>query len=271
MPLAALRDAGDGSRRLFYDRRGAGAPLLLIPGMAGHHGLWGEAFLDALAERFEVILFDHRGIGDSDDVAGPVTISALADDALSLLDVLGLERVHVLGTSMGGMVAQELALSAPQRVGGLVLGCTYAGGAGSTLLAPGPLAMLEAMNGGVLETAIRTAYDVNLSQRFRADEGHYAAFREATLTVPVRVPVVLRQAQAALAHDTSTRLPDLRVPTLVVHGTADEMVLYANAEYLAALVPDARLVPRPDVGHLFWWEEPEHTAALIAAHCVAAG
>src|SRR6266516_6351221 len=123
MPHAAV----DGTS-LYYERRGDGEPLLLIQGMSGTHLTWGEPFLAALGDDLEMVVYDHRGVGSSGDQGQPVTIAGLADDAAGVLDALGWERAHVLGISMGGMVAQELTLRHPERVGRLVLGCTYPGG-----------------------------------------------------------------------------------------------------------------------------------------------
>src|SRR5581483_5595604 len=99
--------------------------------------------VDGLAEHVEVIVYDHRGVGESTDVPGNFTIADLAADAIALLDALDVEQAHVFGISMGGAVAQELAVTYPDRVRGLVLGCTFCGGPRSTLSAPGPVAMLQ--------------------------------------------------------------------------------------------------------------------------------
>jgi 3-oxoadipate enol-lactonase len=116
-----------------YVRRGEGEPLLLIQGMGGNHLSWGEPFLEALEGDFDVVAYDHRGVGRSSRVTDPFTIVELADDAAALLDALGWDSAHVVGISMGGMVAQELALRHPERLRTLTLGCTYCGGEGSAL------------------------------------------------------------------------------------------------------------------------------------------
>lgn len=256
-------------RQLSYTRRGgSGEPLLLIMGMAGHQRLWRDDFLSLLDRDFDVVTYDHRGIGESTDVAGDFTIAELADDAAAVLDAVGWRDAHVFGISMGGMIAQELALRNPERVRRLVLGCTYCGGAGSSLTAAGPIRMLEAMNSGVVEDAIRAGFGVNLSPAWTADESHWPEFYDIALAESVPVPVVMRQAQAAFAHDTSARLPSLAAPTLVIAGTADEMLLYANSELIASLIPDAKLHRLADVGHLFWWERPNETADAIRGHLV---
>jgi pimeloyl-ACP methyl ester carboxylesterase len=255
-----------GDRALSYERRGSGEPLLLIMGMAGHAGLWREDFLAGLAEDFEVLTYDHRGIGDSTDVAGPFSIGELADDAAALLDAVGWDSAHVFGISMGGMVAQELVLAHEQRVRRLVLGCTYCGGPRTNPMAPGPMRMMTAMNSGNIEQSLRAGFEANLSPSWTADEAHWREFQDLALAARVPVPVVLRQAQASFVHDTSTRLPGVTTPTLVVAGTADQMVLYPNNEVVAALIPGATMHSLPEAGHLFWWERRDEVLAVITKH-----
>jgi 3-oxoadipate enol-lactonase len=119
-----------GEIELDYERSGSGPPLLAIMGMSGTALHWGEPFLGALRDDFEVIVYDHRGVGASSRLEGALTIVQLAEDAAGLLAALELDSAHVLGISMGGMVAQELALAHPERVRTLTLGCTYCGGEG---------------------------------------------------------------------------------------------------------------------------------------------
>ncbi|HEY1739178.1 MAG TPA: alpha/beta hydrolase [Acidimicrobiia bacterium] len=254
-----------GDRDLYYERRGAGEPLLLIMGMAGHHNTWGEPFLSMLAESFDVVAFDNRGIGESTDIPGQFTIVELANDAVALLEHLGWETAHVMGISLGGMIAQELVIDAPNMVRTLIIGCSFCGGEGSTLAAPGPMQMFEAMQTGDPEVAVRAGYLANLSPAYTADESHYAPFHDAALSVAVPVDVVLRQAQAAFVHDTSTRLPNVTTPTLVIHGTGDQMLDYSNGAMIASLMPHATLLTFDDVGHLFWWEKTAETVAAIGS------
>src|ERR1700704_3364416 len=119
---------GVGDIELSYERSGAGPPLLLIMGMSGTALHWGEPFLELLRRDFELIAYDHRGVGASTRLEGEVTIAQMAEDASALLSALEVESAHVLGISMGGMIAQELALNHPEQVRTLTLGCTYCGG-----------------------------------------------------------------------------------------------------------------------------------------------
>lgn len=263
MPTADL----DG-RKLGYMRRGSGDPLLLVPGMAMHHGVWNEEFLRLLEADFDVIALNHRNISDSDDVPGDFTVRDLADDAVALLDVLGIESVHLLGFSLGGMVAQEIAINHPQRVRTLVLGATYPGGEGTDLNAPGPISMLTAAQSGDVEVALRASFAANLSSAYTADESHYPPFKDAALAQRVRVETVIAQARAAFFHDARERLAQITAPTLVLHGTDDQVILYGNGPLLASLVPGAELHTFEATGHLFFWEHPAEAAELVRKHAL---
>ena len=263
--------AGDAGAELYWERSGRGEPLLLIQGMSGTHITWGEPFLSRLEPDFDCVVFDNRGIGNSAEVSEPFTIEELADDALTVMDAAGLESAHVLGISMGGMVAQQLALKAPERLRTLTLGCTYPGGEGSSLIAPedaGPL--LEAFASANLDRVFKAAYDVNLSPAFRADVSHYAEFTAMAGALPARHATVQLQIQAIGGHDTQARLAEITAPTLVIHGTEDKMIPVANGELIASLIPGAKLEIFDGVGHLFWWEQPERSAELIRALALAA-
>jgi pimeloyl-ACP methyl ester carboxylesterase len=255
---------------LHHERAGDGEPLLLIQGMTGTHRSWGQPFLSQLERHFECISYDHRGVGYSSDVHQPFTIGELADDAIGLLDALEVEQAHVLGISMGGMVAQDIALAYPERLRSLHLGATYCGGPGSQLMEAADFqGLIEAMASGSQERVFRVMWELNLSPGFRADESGYAAFVEMGESVPIPEQTVQFQLQAIVAHDTSARLPDLDLPTQVIHGTADRILPFVNGAQIAALMPDAQLERLEDVGHMFWWEQPERAAGLIREHSLA--
>lgn len=256
---------------LFHERRGTGEPLLLIQGMSGTRLSWGEPFLSCLEPDFELVAYDHRGIGRSPAAGGPFTIVDLADDAVRLLDTLGWPTAHVMGISMGGMVAQEVALRHGDRLRSLTLGCTYCGGPGSALAGPEVFGKLQAAwLTGDAEAAIRAGYEANVSPAFAADESNYAAFREMAFAERAAMETIMLQLQAIGGHDTQARLGTITTPTLVVHGTADVMLPPANGELIASRIPGARLELLEGVGHVFWWEQPERSAALVREHALAA-
>jgi 3-oxoadipate enol-lactonase len=256
-----------GEIELDCERSGSGPPLLLIMGMSGTALHWSEPFLSALQRDFETIVYDHRGVGASSRMSERFTIAQLAEDAAGLLAALELDAAHVLGISMGGMVAQELALAHPEKVMALGLGCTYRGGAGSSLATPEVLQRLsEGMMSGDRDRAVRTAWEVNVSARMAAREAAFETFNAIGLERPVALAVILAQMQAIAVHDTSERLSAIASPTLVVHGTEDQMIPVANAALIAERIPGARLEIFDGVGHLFFWEEPERSAELMREH-----
>jgi 3-oxoadipate enol-lactonase len=256
---------------LHYLRAGAGEPLLLIQGMSATHLAWGRPFLDELERSFDTIVFDNRGMGRSGPAQLPFTTADLAADTLGLLDALELETVHVVGISMGGMIAQELALAHSERIRTLTIGASYCGGPGSTLMAPEDLQLLgEAYASGDRERVFRAMWEINLSPAFRAEDSRFAAFTEMGSALPAPQPVVLQQMRACGAHDTHERLGRIELPTLVIHGDVDRLLAYENGRQIAAAIPGARLETLEGVGHMFWWEQPQRSAELIREHALAA-
>jgi 3-oxoadipate enol-lactonase len=262
MPRAQVGDI-----ELAYERTGSGPPLLLIMGMSGTARHWGTTFLEPLRESFEVVTYDHRGVGRSTPLDRELSIFQMAEDAAGLLGALEIDSAHVLGISMGGMIAQELALGHPEQVRTLALGCTYCGGEGSAHTTPEVAQRLfEAMSSGDRQRALRAAWEANVSPAFAADEAAYAAFIEIGTINAVALPVIMAQMQAVFAHDTHARLGALQMDTLVVHGTEDQMLPVQNGRLVASLIPGSQLEILEDIGHMFFWELPERSAELVRAH-----
>ena len=260
-----------GDIELDYERSGSGPPLLAIMGMSGTALHWGEPFLELLRRDFDVIAYDHRGVGASTRLHGAVTIAQMAEDAAGLLAALEIDSADVLGISMGGMIAQELALAHPERVRTLTLGCTYCGGEGSALGPPEVMQRLgDAMMSGDRARALRAGWEANVSPAVAADEDSWARFLEVAERRSVAVRVVMAQMQACMAHNTNARLASLAMPTLVIHGTADEMLPVDNGRLIHSSIPGSRLEILDGVGHMFWWEQPERSAELVREHALAA-
>ncbi|MEV0803311.1 alpha/beta hydrolase [Kribbella sp. NPDC050281] len=254
---------GAGGRRLDYVRRGRGEPLLLIQGMAGHHAMWGDELLSRLEDRFDIVAYDHRGVGRGDRADEPFTVADLADDAAAVIASAGWASAHVFGISLGGMVAQELVLRHPDTVRSVALGCTWAGGA-SGVIAETSRDMVDAIASRDVERGLRISFEANLSPRYAAAvPDAQEVYRRRALAVKVPVPVVLMQWQAAKAHDTTERLGAIAVPVLILHGTADAEIPVENAQRLSSLMPAAKVELFDDAGHLFWWEDPDRTATLL--------
>ncbi len=259
-----------GEYELDYERSGnaAGPPLLLIMGMSGTALHWGEPFLQLLRADFDVVAYDHRGVGASTPLQGGITTRQMAEDAAGLLAALELDSVHVMGISMGGMVAQELALNHGELIRTLTLGCTYCGGPGSALAPESTISKLQAgMASGDREQALRAGWEINVSPALAADAEAYARFREIGMRRAVSVAVIMQQLQACATHNTYERLPELaELPTLVIHGTADQLLPVQNGRLIASRIPGSQLEIFEDVGHLFFWERPERSAELVRAH-----
>jgi pimeloyl-ACP methyl ester carboxylesterase len=254
---------------LHYLRAGEGEPLLLIQGMSATHLTWGRPFLDELEQSFDCIVFDNRGMGLSGKAELPFTIADMAADTAALLDALEIETAHVVGISMGGMIAQELALAHPERIRTLTIGASYCGGPNGTLMAPEDLQMLgTAYASGEPEQVFRAMWEINLSPTYREDDSRFAAFTAMGSALPAPQPVVLQQMRACGAHDTHERLGQISLPTMVIHGDADRLLGHGNGREIASLIP-ARLETLENVGHMFWWEQPQRSAELIREHALA--
>ena len=259
--------ANVGEIEIDYERSGSGPPLLLIMGMSGTALNWGEPFLEALRRDFEVIVYDHHGVGASSRLEGPITIVEMAEDTVGLLDALEIDSAHIVGISMGGMIAQELALAHPARVRTLMLGCTYCGGEGSSFMSPELSARLaEARRSGDRERALRTAWEANVSAAMVDNQDAFGDYLAVSHRRSVALSVIEAQTQAIRAHDTSARLSGLTMPTLVIHGTADQILPVQNGRLVASHIPGSRLEIFEDVGHLFFWERPDRSAELVREH-----
>jgi pimeloyl-ACP methyl ester carboxylesterase len=245
--------------RLSYDLCGDDPSLpclLLIRGFGRSSRYWGP-LLPRLEPYLRLLLVDNRGAGRSGATRPPYTTRQLADDLAAVLDAAAIARAHVFGMSLGGMIAQELALAHPERVDRLVLGCTTPGGPRARRTPPrAQLAMLRAALGRpdalfalLLSHSTRRAHP-DLLDRWRV--------LDRTERLPLRG--VLGQAAAALRHDALARLSALRHPTLVLTGDDDEVVPPHNSRLLAGAIPGATLAILAGARHDFPADRPVETA-----------
>jgi 3-oxoadipate enol-lactonase len=247
------------SVRIAWERRGDGQPLALVHGLG--YARWGwEPVADALAERFEVVLLDNRGIGESDAPAGPYTAAEMAEDVVRVLDEARVDSAHIVGTSLGGIVAQELALRS-ERVDRLVLVCTTPGGPNA---APMPLVTARLIaEAASLEPIVALRRFVENALAPGAPEELVERILAHRLRTAQPPAAWAAQAAAGVSFDAWDRLPELRAPTLVLHGTEDVVVDPANSTLLVERIPDARLEWFTGCGHLLFWEEPERFVGLV--------
>ena len=255
-----------GHPSLWYERRGGGEPLLLITGF-GISGAVFEPVLDRYAERFSCIVFDNRGSGRSQAPLRPTSMPELAADTVGLLDELGIASAHVYGVSMGGMIAQEVALRFPERVRGLVLGCTSPGGPRSVRPTVRELRVVAAAAASAPRSPVDgTLAAVLFSERFRRDEPERARFllEHFRRHLPAAQGVAA-QLLASVFHDTVSRLDQVQAPTLVLHGERDVMAPLDNARMLAERIPNAELAIVPGAGHAYALERPDVSFDLFAS------
>jgi 3-oxoadipate enol-lactonase len=241
-----------------WESSGAGSPLLLIQGLG--YGRWGwEPIVPGLSAQHRVVFFDNRGIGESDKPEGPYTAAKMAGDALQVLDEAGIERAHVLGASLGGMIAQELAVAAPERVDKLVLCCTTPGGPNAVPMPEVTMRLFAEAPSLSPEVALRRFIENALG------ENPPAALVEELFTRRVANPPNQAgwQAQAAAGMGFQGVDVEITAPALILTGTADNVVDYRNAKLLAARIPDARVELIEGCGHLFFWEQPDESVRLI--------
>ena len=241
-------------RKLAYDEVCPPDPkgtVLLLTGLGSKRLGWYRQ-LPVFGQVYRTIALDHRDTGDSDPSSGPYTTADQADDAAAVLRALGVARAHVVGISMGGFIALELALRYPDLVEKLVLTGTSAGG--STHVPPGPemQAMLVQDRTGVEvgELGKRTYTRIMAPGFAEQNPETMERVAENARYRPQTPEMYLRQLQACMGHNASDRLSQIHAPTLVVHGELDPLVPVENGKYLAGHIPGARLVLYPDTGHI---------------------
>jgi 3-oxoadipate enol-lactonase len=249
--------------RVAYEIRGAGEPLTLVHGLAYDRNGWGR-LPDLLAQRFRVVLIDNRGVGESDEPAGPYAVAQMAADVVAVLDDAGIERTNLFGVSLGGYIAQELALAHPERLAKLVLASTAPGGPKAH---PMPAAGLGAFGKYPLmerEAGLRLMVENSLGERGVRDVPGLAdeifAYR---LAHAPSLAAWQAQAYAGATFDSYDRIGAIQAPTLVVQGGADNVVDPHNAELLGELILNVRVEIVPDRGHLLVWEDSERVAELV--------
>lgn len=253
---------------LNYNLRGQGPPLLLIAGVGYGAWFW-RTIVPGLAEHFGVITFDNRGAGESDKPAGPYSVPMLAADTAGLLDALKLKQVSVLGHSLGGFVAQELAVTRPDLVGKLILASTNQGGMNVIPITPEAMRVLTDRSGDpaeLVKRGIAIASAPGFAERQPDLVEALIAYRLTNPVPPAQytAQVMAGAGMAQLSEaKIAERLAAITMPTLILFGESDNVVPPGNADLLAQKLPNARVKILPGVGHIFPIENPSATVAAI--------
>jgi 3-oxoadipate enol-lactonase len=254
----AYLNAGD--IRIYYEIHGQGEPLLLIMGLGGHTLDWGCVLPQQLSRYYRVLMFDNRGAGRSQQPSGPYSIAQMAWDTSSLMDRLGVEKAHVFGVSMGGMIAQQLAIDQPQRVTKLVLGCTSPGGQEQISPPPEIQRYLEPRKDLELYDALWWAAPAGMTPEFIRDHPEIVVRKNrANIQYPCSLESYEAQLAAYRSFSAGDRLFAIQAPTLVLAGSRDVLIPLENSRKIAEQIPGAVRREVDGAGHLFWISHPDET------------
>lgn len=257
MPYAELDDI-----ELYYEVTGEGDPVLLIGGLGSQIHSWATQ-VPIYSREFRVITFDNRGAGRSGKPGGAYSIEQMADDTVSLLDHLGIEKASFVGKSMGGMIAQWIGIKYPERVTRLVMGCSSAS--------------RDEIGNMILETGreigkkvgMRTLWLMALFMGYSREyiESNLESIKDTMSNIPQESPEALRgyigQSTACQNHDLTDRLHLISARTLVMYGEMDFIASPRRSAELGDLIPDSVVRPFPDVGHGFWRERQKEADKLV--------
>ncbi len=249
--------AQNGPTRLHYESTGDGPPVLLVMGLGISATGWWRT-VPVLAEGFRVISFDNRGVGRSDHPAGPYSVAEMAADAVAVLDAAGEASAHVYGISLGGMIAQTVALDTPERVRGLVLGATTPGGPAATPIQSDTATFFQRRLEMPAAEAVWASVPYSYGEETRLRGGQLIAEDiEQRLRFPVEPVGYGGQLGAAMNFNVHDRLAEIDRPTLVLHGDADRIVPTENGRLLARRITGAAIEELPGAGHLYPTDAPQ--------------
>ncbi|MHC2333398.1 alpha/beta fold hydrolase [Bradyrhizobium sp. USDA 4454] len=265
-----MQIAGVNGIDIAYEVRGCGPPLVLVMGYRLSSAAWPTAFVDRLAREFTVLTLDNRGTGQSDKPVHGYALANMARDIHDLLDVLDLERVHLLGYSMGGAIAQEFTRQFPERVTSLILCATMCGGVEATYANARVVRVMRDLDGLSPEQVARQIWKVTYAPAYLAqNQGAAAAQMRREIALPTPLHAADLQFQAFAEFDGSKALNDIRCPALVLTGDLDELIPPQNSRLIAKRIPNARLIVLSDGGHRVLWERTEecmhHIVTFLAS------
>ena len=250
--------AKSGDLNMEYYVEGSGPPLLMIMGLGGQSSSWGEPLLEGLQKRFTTVRFSNRGTGATDKPTTGFTIPQMAGDAAGLMRGIGIEKAHVFGISMGGMIAQELVLNHPEQVQGLVLGCTNCGPAHSVSVAAQTIARFGQIMQLPVEERIQRYWETCVTPEFMEARADFLQrILELGMATPTPMETFGMQFGAVQSFDTYDRLPQVKSPTLILQGDRDMLVPVENAEILHGRIPGSQVRIIEGTGHCFFWERSD--------------
>lgn len=253
MPIAPCNDVD-----IYYEIHGSGFPVLFISGLGAGTWAW-EPQVPFFSRRYQMITFDNRGVGQSSKPPGPYGIEQMALDTVRLLHLVNVEETFVVGLSMGGMIAQELALILPHRVRGLVLAATHPGG--NMRISGSQEAYQRLMDNSGLspEEIVEKNIPILFSPDTIANRPEtIQAYRDRQNDVVLQPEHAFQAQQAAIqGFDCSDKMRKIQTPTLLLAGEDDQLIPAENARRMAEHIPDSRVKILPQAGHLIHMEQME--------------
>lgn len=247
-----------GDIKMYYEIRGKGFPLVMIMGLTANKDWWPPEVIEKLSKHFKVLIFDNRGAGRTDAPKTDYTIKMFADDTIGLMDALEIEEAHILGYSMGGMIAQELALSYPDRVKKLILCSTTPGGPNAVPTPPETVEIMMSVRSLTDEQAARRIVSILFPKEFiQSNPTIIERTINHMLIAPITEDAYMRQLKACMEFNAYDRLPKISRPTLVMAGKEDVVLPYQNDEIIANRIPKAKLILYEKAGHGMITQEAE--------------
>lgn len=256
MPFAENNDT-----RIYWEEHGSGEPLLMITGLGATLASW-RRLLPALSEKYRVIVFDNRGAGQSSDINASVSLLDMAADAAAVMETAGIATLHVMGASMGGMIAQELVLNYPDRVRSLILAVTTCGGREAVLADLEVLMTLQSLGDMSPEKAFWAMapyiYDPSTPRSVLEDD------LGVRLSTKLKAENYVAQLQAIRAwQGTASRLGQIKARTLILYGENDRLIPPENSLDLAKLIPGSELVRLGNASHMFAADRADRVVEIL--------
>ena len=259
MPIVKVNDIN-----MYYEIHGEGFPLVMIIGLSADINWWGQPLLDRLSKLFKVIIFDNRGAGRTDKPDIPYSIKMMTDDTMGLLDNLDIKQFNLLGISMGGMIAQEIAVTYPERVAKLVLCSTSAGGSKYVPPTKEVFELLMSTEDLSPEEVIEGTIPLLHTEEYIKNNPHIIEeSKEAIAKNQMPRYAFKRQIGGAMAFSAGRKLKKLTVPTLILQGKQDQLIPFRNAEILADLIPNSHLVLFKKTAHALFSVETENVIKTL--------
>ena len=251
--------------RIAYATIGSGTPLILIGGYSLTKENW-QTLIPYLSEYFQVIIFDNRGIGDTESEKQKFSVADMAADTVALMDGLGIDKAYIFGISMGGLIAQNICLDYPSRVIKAALGCTTHGGREAV---PGAKAAMQSLGDAAnpaiaREDSLKTSLPFFFSDDFREkNNSEIDGFIKQSLATKRSEGGLKGQMGALGVYNSKPRLAEINLPVLIMTGDEDMIIPAENSHLLQAAISGAEISIVKGTGHLFYLENPEYVGSNL--------